>query len=188
MTTRVRKTLEVLALLAVIGSRIWIGTPSAAASTTFRSPRDYVALAATPTPPGSARHLTSMKHAQRSSRSYPPLWAVERHPASFWIRSMLRSTDHRRTRQPIPAVQPGTDLVTITIGGNDAALLPCRRPHIRGERSNLRYSGERCGDLRAIRLTRRSGRTPTVGPYHPTATGYRDGYLPALDTAATVTT
>lgn len=30
------------------------------------------------------------------------------------------------------------------------------------------------------------GAAPTVGPYHPTATGYRSGYLPALD-AATAT-
>ena len=43
MTTRVRKTLEVLALLAVRVTHL-DRHPSAAASTTFRSPRDYVAL------------------------------------------------------------------------------------------------------------------------------------------------
>lgn len=58
----------------------------------------------------------------RSPLSYPPLWADEHHPASFRFVacSGARTTDV--TAEQVPALQPGTDLVTITVGGNDAGF------------------------------------------------------------------
>ncbi|MGH3927222.1 MAG: SGNH/GDSL hydrolase family protein, partial [Pseudonocardiaceae bacterium] len=58
----------------------------------------------------------------RSPLSYPPLWAAEHRPASFGFVacSGARTADVRANQ--ISALQPGTDLVTITIGGNDAGF------------------------------------------------------------------
>lgn len=60
----------------------------------------------------------------RSPLSYPPLWVAERHPASFEFAacSGARTADVLATQ--ISALQRGTDLVTITIGGNDAGFGP----------------------------------------------------------------
>ncbi|HWR49435.1 MAG TPA: SGNH/GDSL hydrolase family protein [Pseudonocardiaceae bacterium] len=61
---------------------------------------------------------------QRSSRSYPPLWTAEHHPASFEFAacSGARTADVLATQ--ISTLQRSTDLVTITIGGNDAGFGP----------------------------------------------------------------
>lgn len=60
----------------------------------------------------------------RSPQSYPSLWAAEHHPASveFAACSGAKTADVLATQ--ISALQPGTDLVTITIGGNDAGFAP----------------------------------------------------------------
>ncbi|MGH3883959.1 MAG: SGNH/GDSL hydrolase family protein [Pseudonocardiaceae bacterium] len=56
----------------------------------------------------------------RSPLSYPPLWAGENQPASFgFVACSGARTDDVLANQ-IPALQTSTDLVTITIGGNDA--------------------------------------------------------------------
>jgi len=58
----------------------------------------------------------------RSPLSYPPLWASEHHPASFqFVACSGATTGDVRGRQ-VAALDPGTDLVTITIGGNDAGF------------------------------------------------------------------
>ncbi len=209
----------------------------------------------------------------RSPLSYPPLWAAKHHPASvgFVACSGAKTADVRANQ--ISALQPSTDLVTITIGGNDAGFGPvlytctaAERDHTcfaavdaanAFERSVLRdrlartYTAIRraaphaqvivlgyprlfdlapsCADPRVPNLARRKklnegadvlndvihsvsqqfefsfsdvrGRfaghgvcsadpwingpsvSMFVGPYHPTQTGYRDGYLDALDAA-----
>jgi lysophospholipase L1-like esterase len=207
----------------------------------------------------------------RSPLSYPPLWVAEHHPASFTFVacSGARTADVRANQ--ISALQPTTDLVTITIGGNDAGFGPVLQTCTVAEsdrtciaavdaaeafdRSVLRdrlartYAAIRaaaphahavvlgyprlfeltpsCPDPQTPNLIRRrklnegadvlnnvirsvsqqhgfsftdvrdrfashgvcsanpwinGPSVPTsVGPYHPTQTGYRDGYLDALD-------
>jgi lysophospholipase L1-like esterase len=63
----------------------------------------------------------------RSPLSYPPLWAAVHHPASFEFAacSGARTADVLATQ--ISALRDGTDLVTITIGGNDAGFGPVLR-------------------------------------------------------------
>ena len=209
----------------------------------------------------------------RSPLSYPPLWAAERRLASlgFVACSGAKTADVRANQ--IPALQPSTDLVTITVGGNDARFGTVLRTCTVAEndrtcfaavnaaeafaRSSLRdrlartYTEIRraapharvivlgyprlfdlapsCADPRVPNLARRQklnegadvlndviqsvsqqfefsfsdvrGRfanhgvcsadpwingpsvSTSVGPYHPNQTGYRDGYLTALDAA-----
>ncbi|MGH3547744.1 MAG: SGNH/GDSL hydrolase family protein [Pseudonocardiaceae bacterium] len=63
----------------------------------------------------------------RSPLSYPPLWTVEHRPASFGFVACSGATTDDVLASQISALQPGTDLVTITIGGNDAGFGPVLR-------------------------------------------------------------
>lgn len=60
----------------------------------------------------------------RSPLSYPPLWAAEHHPVSFGFAACAGAKTADVLANQIPALQPSTDLVTITIGGNDAGFGP----------------------------------------------------------------
>ncbi len=61
---------------------------------------------------------------QRSSRSYVPLWAAEHHPTSFEFVACSGAKTADVLATQISALQSGTGLVTITIGGNDAGFGP----------------------------------------------------------------
>jgi lysophospholipase L1-like esterase len=209
----------------------------------------------------------------RSPLSYPPLWAAKHHPASVGFVACSGAKTADVLANQIPALQPSTDLVTITIGGNDAGFGPVLQTCTVAERDRTCFAAveaakafERsvlrdrlartyteirraaphaqvivlgyprlfdlapsCADPRVPNLARRQklnegadvlndvihsasqqfefsfidvrGRfashgvcsadpwingpsvSTSVGPYHPTRTGYRDGYLDALDTA-----
>jgi lysophospholipase L1-like esterase len=212
---------------------------------------------------------------QRSPLSYSPLWVAEHHPTNFaFVACSGAQTADVRANQ-ISALQPTTDLVTITIGGNDAGFGPVLQTCTVAEsdrtclaavdaaeafeRTVLRdrlartYAAIRaaaphahvvvlgyprlfeltpsCADPLAPNLTRRSklnegadvlnsvirsasqqhafsftdvrdrfaghgvcstnpwingpSVAASVGPYHPNQTGYRDGYLDALDATTT---
>jgi lysophospholipase L1-like esterase len=60
----------------------------------------------------------------RSPLSYPSLWAAEDHPASFAFAACSGATTADVLASQISAVGAATDLVTITIGGNDAGFSP----------------------------------------------------------------
>jgi lysophospholipase L1-like esterase len=60
----------------------------------------------------------------RSPLSYPPLWASEHHPASFGFVACSGATTEDVLATQIPALQVSTNLVTITIGGNDSGFGP----------------------------------------------------------------
>ncbi|MGH3867344.1 MAG: SGNH/GDSL hydrolase family protein [Pseudonocardiaceae bacterium] len=213
---------------------------------------------------------------QRSSRGYPPLWAATHNPASFEFAACSGAKTADVLATQISVLQPSTDLVTITIGGNDAGFAPVlatctvaksdrtcaaavdiaegfersvlpdrldrtyaaiRRaaPHARvivlgyprlfdlapsctdplapnlTRRTKINHGGDVLNNVIQQAVSRQSGfsfvdvrgqftghgvcsadpwingpSVPTlVGPYHPNQTGYRDGYLPALDAATT---
>ncbi len=63
----------------------------------------------------------------RSPLSYPPLWASEHHPASFRFVACSGATTSDVRGSQITALDPSTDLVTITVGGNDAGFGPVLR-------------------------------------------------------------
>jgi lysophospholipase L1-like esterase len=60
----------------------------------------------------------------RSPLSYPSLWAAEHHPASFGFAACSGAKTADVLASQISALQSTTDLVTITIGGNDAGFGP----------------------------------------------------------------
>lgn len=60
----------------------------------------------------------------RSPLSYPALWAAEHHPARFGFAACSGATADDVLATQIPALDFDTDVVTITIGGNDSGFAP----------------------------------------------------------------
>ncbi|MGH3833790.1 MAG: SGNH/GDSL hydrolase family protein [Pseudonocardiaceae bacterium] len=268
-----------LCAAAVVGMVVTVlpGTASAAAASQapFPYPEDYAALGDSySSGVGTGVYDPASGACDRSPLSYPSLWVAEHHPASFEFAacSGAKTTDVLATQ--ISALRPGTDLVTITIGGNDAGFAPvletctvassdrtcfaavdaaeaferfvlpdrlartytairraaprarvivlgyprlfdlapsCADPFVPNQtrRAKLNHGADVLDSVISDTVSRQSGFSfadvrgrfaghgvcsaepwindpsvpSTVGPYHPTQTGYRDGYLPALDAA-----
>lgn len=60
----------------------------------------------------------------RSNNSYGPRWAAANSPASFQFLACSGATTDDVLNSQIPAMNAGADLVSITIGGNDAGFAP----------------------------------------------------------------
>ena len=71
---------------------------------------------------GTGVYDTASGDCARSPLSYPPRWAAEHHPASVGFVACSGAKTADVLANQIPALQPSTDLVTITIGGNDAGF------------------------------------------------------------------
>jgi lysophospholipase L1-like esterase len=239
------------------------------------APVDYVALGDSySSGVGTGVYDPASGACARSPLSYPPLWVTEHHPASFEFPACSGAKTADVLASQISVLEPSTDLVTITIGGNDAGFGPVLQTCTAAERDRTCFGAvdaaeafERsvlpgrldrtyaairraaphaqvivlgyprlfdlapsCSDPQAPNLARRkklnegadvlntviqktvshhSGFSFTdvrdrftdhgvcsadpwitgpsvpafVGPYHPNQTGYRDGYLDALDAA-----
>lgn len=61
---------------------------------------------------------------RRSDKSYPALWAARHHPRSFAFVACNGATTFDVLSDQVSAVNRDTDLVTITIGGNDVGFVP----------------------------------------------------------------
>jgi len=86
-------------------------------------PVDYVALGDSySSGVGTGVYDPASGDCRRSPLSYPPLWAGQNQPASFgFVACSGARTDDVLANQ-ISALQTNTDLVTITIGGNDVGF------------------------------------------------------------------
>jgi lysophospholipase L1-like esterase len=107
-----------------MGVLVGAAAAPATAGTTLTPPASYVALGDSYSSGLGAPPYDLDGFCQRSSQSYPSLWAAEHHPASlvFLACSGAKTTDV--LLRQIPAIPRGTDLVTITIGGNDVGFAP----------------------------------------------------------------
>lgn len=86
-------------------------------------PVDYVALGDSySSGVGTGVYDPASGDCARSPLSYPPLWAAENQPDSFgFVACSGARTDDVLANQ-VSALQTSTDLVTITIGGNDVGF------------------------------------------------------------------
>lgn len=113
------------ALLAGVVGTLTAATPIAAATTGHYGPAlpgtvNYVALGDSySSGVGTGVYDPASGSCARSPLSYPPLWASEHHPADFKFVACSGATTNDVRGGQIAALGPGTDLVTITIGGND---------------------------------------------------------------------
>jgi lysophospholipase L1-like esterase len=121
---------RVPALLAAVAAALTAAAPAAAAATGERwhaqpgpGVVNYVALGDSYSAGvGTGVYDPASGDCARSPLSYPPLWASEHNPASFRFVACSGATTGDVRGDQITALDPGTDLVTITIGGNDAGF------------------------------------------------------------------
>jgi lysophospholipase L1-like esterase len=131
-----RGSRRVVALLAGVVGLVAAATSTAAASQPVMADDraapavnagagDYVALGDSySSGVGTGVYDPASGACARSPLSYPPLWASEHHVASFGFAACSGARTADVLANQIAALQPTTDLVTITIGGNDAGFGP----------------------------------------------------------------
>lgn len=131
-----------MALAAVVAPLTMLGAPAQAAEAP-----DYVALGDSfSAGTGTREYIADGTRCQRSARAYPSLLA-----ASYGYRLTLRacngaSVDEVRRTQ-LGALSSATDLITVTVGGNDAGfahvLTQCARPSWLGNCSGALDTAQR---------------------------------------------
>lgn len=125
-----RSLLRALAT-AALGVGLVAATAAVSPSAAFAAPStDYVALGDSYSSGTGTNSYNLDSGCQRSSLSYPALWAAQRGTASFTFAACSGATTSSVRSGQLGGLNSGTDLVTITIGGNDAdfvgTVLTCK--------------------------------------------------------------
>jgi lysophospholipase L1-like esterase len=71
---------------------------------------------------GAGSYISSSGSCDRSTRAYPEQWAGVNAPGSFVSVACAGATTADVTGSQVSALRPGTTLVSLTIGGNDAGF------------------------------------------------------------------
>jgi lysophospholipase L1-like esterase len=121
------RTLAAVALGVGLAAAPAVSGPAAA----FAAPStDYVALGDSYSSGTGTNAYDIDAGCQRPSRSYPALWAAQQGTASFTFAACAGATTGTVRGSQLGGLNARTDLVTITIGGNDAnfvgTVLACR--------------------------------------------------------------
>jgi lysophospholipase L1-like esterase len=121
------RTLAALALGVGLAATPAVMSPAAANAAPST---DYVALGDSYSAGTGTDTYDINAACERSSRSYPALWAAQQGTASFTFAACAGATTSDVRGSQLGGLNAGTDLVTITIGGNDAGfvatVLACR--------------------------------------------------------------
>jgi lysophospholipase L1-like esterase len=131
----IRRARRIFGLVSVVVTVLTVASSTAAASQAANPDRsieravplaaagNYVALGDSySSGVGTGVYDPASGACARSPLSYPPLWATEHHPASFTFAACSGARIADVLNNQISALRSGTDLVTITIGGNDAGF------------------------------------------------------------------
>jgi lysophospholipase L1-like esterase len=73
---------------------------------------------------GAGDYISSSGSCERSTLSYPALWAAAHHPASYVSEACSMATSSSVISGQLSALSKSTTLVSITIGGNDVGFVP----------------------------------------------------------------
>ena len=111
------RTATVLATLVTTALSLVLAAPAQAASTV-----DYVALGDSYSSGVGAPGQSGT--CLRSNYSYAAQWAAKNKPASFQFLACGGAVTDDVVKTQVPAMKAGADLVSITIGGNDAGFAP----------------------------------------------------------------
>jgi lysophospholipase L1-like esterase len=71
---------------------------------------------------GAGDYASSSGSCDRSAKAYPEQWAAKTSPASFTSVACSSATTSSVISSQLSALSPGTTLVSVTIGGNDAGF------------------------------------------------------------------
>ncbi|MFI1017248.1 SGNH/GDSL hydrolase family protein [Streptomyces sp. NPDC020965] len=99
------------------------GAGSAQATTTGALAVDYVALGDSySSGVGAGEYDSASGNCKRSNRAYPKLWAAANAPSSFAFTACSGARTSDVTANQLGPLNSGTDLVSISVGGNDAGF------------------------------------------------------------------
>ncbi|MGF1647682.1 MAG: SGNH/GDSL hydrolase family protein [Kineosporiaceae bacterium] len=119
MTGRIRAVLA--GGVAVVAAVAGFAAPAAAAA----EPVDYVALGDSYSAGLGARSYDPASgDCSRSSNAYPAMWAAANAPATFAFVACSGATTSDVRSEQLSALTDATDLVTLTVGGNDVGFAP----------------------------------------------------------------
>lgn len=108
------------AALALTGGQV---AQAADTSASVLAGRDYVALGDSySSGVGAGDYDGASGDCKRSNRAYPKLWAAKNAPASFHFTACSGARTGDVLANQLAPLNSGTDLVSITIGGNDAGF------------------------------------------------------------------
>jgi lysophospholipase L1-like esterase len=109
--------------ILITSSLLTLGAGSVAAPAAAAAPdTDYVALGDSYSSGVGAPSQSGL--CLRSSYGYPALWAAQNKPKSFTNLSCGGAVTGDVLSTQVPALSSGADLISITIGGNDAGFAP----------------------------------------------------------------
>ncbi len=117
-------TVRRLLLPLLVGLMLVAGSAPAAAATATAPPVDYVALGDSYAAGVGAQPDGRSGDCRRSDRSYPARWAAAHDPASFVSVACSGATAGEVLVRQVRTVSRNTDLVTLTVGGNDIGFAP----------------------------------------------------------------
>ena len=121
------RTLATVALSVGLAAVPLVTAPTAAVAAPST---DYVALGDSYSSGVGTDDYDLNASCQRSSLSYPALWAAQQGTASFTFAACAGATTASVRSSQLGGLSAATDLVTITVGGNDAdfvgTVLACR--------------------------------------------------------------
>lgn len=120
-----RLLLPLLACALLVGlAPAALAAPGPAAPAAAQRGTDYVALGDSYAAGVGARPDGDSGDCRRSAQSYPARWAAENGPASFVSVACSGATAGEVVARQVRTVSRDTDLVTITVGGNDIGFGP----------------------------------------------------------------
>jgi lysophospholipase L1-like esterase len=115
-----RRSVVLASLVSTSLFTLFIASPAQAA--TSYADTDYVALGDSYSSGVGAPGQTGICF--RSSNGYPAQWAAAYHPHSFTNAACFGATTTDVTNYQVSSLSSKTDLITMTIGGNDVGFVP----------------------------------------------------------------
>jgi lysophospholipase L1-like esterase len=107
----------------VLGAVLTFTGAAAARAAQTAAPVDYVALGDSYSSGlGAGAYDSTSGACKRTPRAYPALWAAAHTPASFAFMACSGARTNDVTASQLAPLSSATDLVSITIGGNDAGF------------------------------------------------------------------
>ncbi|TXS51222.1 SGNH/GDSL hydrolase family protein [Streptomyces sp. t39] len=115
--------LAALSSSIVLGAVLALTGAGAAQADTSAAALDYVALGDSySSGVGAGSYDSASGDCKRSTRAYPKLWAAANAPSSFAFTACSGARTNDVTANQLGPLSSATDLVSVTIGGNDAGF------------------------------------------------------------------
>ncbi len=113
------------ALTAAVALHVFAPPAAGGVARAEHGPIHYAALGDSyPGGTGAGKYDPSSGRCKRSPEAYPALWARESHVSSFDFRACFGATTDSVRNQQLGGLNRETNVVSVSVGGNDAGFVP----------------------------------------------------------------